>query len=271
MKSPLMLPIQYEGQIYFTSQYFHSQYKANAGEKYSQLKDFNRLIRSIEAYPNYIEKGDIVELNWQVAKQITSADFAPVFESISYNPIMLINATAQVALTHHLDDEISKQVSVSVNTNATKEKTPSIENKSAVQLKLIASEYKAALAIAKLLGLDGNQAKISAGTLVRNTYGVDILAGLQLELKAESLERVITPTEIGKMLGLTAVKTNQLLEERGLQVSYVSTNGSKLWRPTETGMQFAVLIDSAKRHSDGSMIQQLKWKSDVISSLSTHH
>ena len=57
-----------------------SVYKANAGEKYSQLKDFNRLIRSIEAYPNYIEKGDIVELNWQVAKQITSADFAPVFE-----------------------------------------------------------------------------------------------------------------------------------------------------------------------------------------------
>jgi len=28
---------------------------------------------------------------------------------------MLINATAQVALTHHLDDEVSKSVSVQVN------------------------------------------------------------------------------------------------------------------------------------------------------------
>jgi hypothetical protein len=31
---------------------------------------------------------------------------------------MLINATAQVALTHHLDDEVSKSASVAVNGQA---------------------------------------------------------------------------------------------------------------------------------------------------------
>jgi len=40
----------------------------------------------------------------------------PLFQATSYNPLTLLNATAQVAMSHHLDDELSKQLSVAANT-----------------------------------------------------------------------------------------------------------------------------------------------------------
>ena len=60
--SPLMQAIQFNGGIYFTSQYFHKMYGNNGGKKYEQLQHFNRLIRSIETYQDYIDRGDIIEL-----------------------------------------------------------------------------------------------------------------------------------------------------------------------------------------------------------------
>jgi hypothetical protein len=38
-----------------------------------------------------------------------------MFQATYYQPIPLLNATAQLALSHHLDDELSKKLSVAVN------------------------------------------------------------------------------------------------------------------------------------------------------------
>jgi hypothetical protein len=114
VQNPLMQPINYEGGVYFTSQYFHQMYGNNGGGKYKELFNFNKLIRSIEAYPLYVLGGDIVELTGTE----TDSNLESVCKATRRNPIMLINATAQVALTHHLDDELSKQVSVNVNEQA---------------------------------------------------------------------------------------------------------------------------------------------------------
>lgn len=124
-QNPLFLPVQYQGELYFTSQYFHQQYHANKpeGGKYSKLADFNRLIRSIETYQNYVDRSDIIDLEYKPLKALTDALFAPVkeiFKASNYNPIMLINATAQIALTHHLDDEVSKSISVAANESTAK-------------------------------------------------------------------------------------------------------------------------------------------------------
>jgi len=73
-----------------------------------------RLIRGIEAYGKYVEAGDIVEATWDETKDSSDAEIASLIKSNSYKSIMLINATAQVALTHHLDDEMSKNASVNV-------------------------------------------------------------------------------------------------------------------------------------------------------------
>ncbi len=110
--------VTYQGRSYYTSQYFHHSYKnENGGGKYARLEDFNRLVRSIETYQDYADRGDIVELIYSKG-EITNANIASLHKSNSYNPIMLISATAQVALTHHLDDEISRRVSIKINTQA---------------------------------------------------------------------------------------------------------------------------------------------------------
>lgn len=106
--------INHNGRAYFASQHFHHMYcNENGGEKYARLENFNRLVRSLETYDDYIERGDIVELVYD--KEISDSDLESLHKSTSYQPIMLISATVQVALTHHLDDEVSKRASVNVN------------------------------------------------------------------------------------------------------------------------------------------------------------
>lgn len=123
----LMQPVMWEGQEYYTSQYFHREYQANAGlqSKYQQHSHFSRLLRSIEAYDLYVEQGDIVELSWREYKLLKNNSYptrGPVkildamFVATRYQPLTLINKTGQIALTHHLDDEFSKQMSVAANT-----------------------------------------------------------------------------------------------------------------------------------------------------------
>lgn len=90
IKNPLHAPIQYNGGVYFTSQYFHQQYKANAGVKYDLLKNFNALIRSIETYQNYVERGDIIELTYIVAKEYNILDVLCLFEYTQYNQVLLM-------------------------------------------------------------------------------------------------------------------------------------------------------------------------------------
>jgi hypothetical protein len=186
-QNPLMQPIGFNGQTYITSQYLHSIYKSNAGEKYSLLKNFNRLIRSIEAYQLYLNNGDIVELTWQDAKA-TGSEFEPVFESIGYKPLMLINATMQLALSHHLDDEISKTISVAVNSQAAKQ--------SKADARYIAQTAKAMLSIAKMFGIEGNQAILGASKATKKLTGYSPLELIEADLVAEVKLKTITPTEI---------------------------------------------------------------------------
>lgn len=256
--SPLMQAIQHNEQTYFTSQYFHSQYKANAGGKYQNLSDFNALIRSIETYPIYVNTGDIVELIWAEVKEITKGSLPSVMKSNAYRPIMLINATAQIALTHHLDDEISKEVSVTVNTKVA---TKVIKEKS---VSFLSREFKGALAIARLMGFEGNQAMLSANQGMRSFHGVDMHKRFGLTLVAPSKEPLLTATELGLKMGMSAIKVNLLLEGKGYVQSYVTTKGAKAWALTEAGMPFAELLDTGKRHGNGTPVQQIKWYGNVV-------
>lgn len=259
-QNPIMQPIQYNGQVFITSQRLHADYRNNNGGKYRQLKDFNRLIRSIEAYQSYLDNGDIVELTWQEVKA-TGAEFAPVFESISYKPIMLINATMQLAISHHLDDAISKAISVTVNEQAAnpKDKTDT---------KYITQVMKDMLTIAKLCGLQGNQAILSANRATRKLTGHAPLELIDVDLIASVKERTITPTEIGIRLGgLSAVKVNQMLSEIGYQDSTRDHKDHLVWNPTEKGKPFGEMLDTGKKYSDGTPVKQWKWFETVVNQL----
>ena len=124
--SPLLVPVVYEEQTYYTSQYFHRQYLANSQHrgKYQRHHDFVRLLRSMEAYQLYLDQHDIVEIRWDriktEAKQILLY-WHPLFQAAGWHALILLNATAQVAMSHHLDDELSKQLSVTANTLASRQ------------------------------------------------------------------------------------------------------------------------------------------------------
>lgn len=122
----------------------------------------------------------------------------------------------------------------------------------------------AMLDLAKAYGFEGNQALISADKATFKLIGQSPLKLLGAELISDQ-ERHLNPTEVGRRFdpALSAIKINLKLAEKGLQFK----NEEDKWMPTEQGKEFGVLIDTEKRRSNGTPVQQLKWKESVISKL----
>lgn len=235
-----MNPIQYGEQIYLASHCLHKDYRNNSnpgGGKYAELKSFNRLIRSIEIYNKLIEEKDIVELEWSVAKDITGTDFAPVFLATNYNPIMLVNITAQAELIHHLDDEISKQMAMNANKRATKQ-LPVAES-----YPEIAKNHRARIQLAKMCGLSGSKALIAANDWTAKEDGVNIMQSLGIKsLKSDIQSAEMTGTEIGQKANIPgngqgkAQNVNLALWHLGYLDSFVGKKGL-IWRISEKGLK----------------------------------
>lgn len=109
-------------------------------------------------------------------------------------------------------------------------------------------------------GITGNQLTISLDNLVKAKTGESMLALTGTQLVAPQQKQLLNPTEIGRPLGLSAIKVNRKLEDMGLQ--YKTEAG---WQPTDLGLKRgAVLLDTGKRHSNGTSVRQLKWPCDIL-------
>lgn len=136
------------------------------------------------------------------------------------------------------------------------------------RLPVAADNFDAAKRIAESLGLEGNQAILSANSMVRSAIGIDLMemAGVK-RLVNEAQELNYTPTELGAKFGMSAVSMNKLLAQCGLQHHVTYKPGKKRWEVTPEGKEFAVITDTAKKHSDGKPIQQILWKESVAKPL----
>lgn len=78
-------------------------------------------------------------------------------------------------------------------------------------------------------------------------------------------EKLMTPTEIGKVLGISGQAVNKLLIERGLQVAHLARKSKKepAYLPTEKGKEYSDLTLSTGSNSS-STYQQLRWYESVI-------
>ncbi|MDD2046090.1 KilA-N domain-containing protein [Pseudomonas putida] len=132
------------------------------------------------------------------------------------------------------------------------------------RLPIAADNLDAAKRIAESFGLEGNQALLSANSMVRSAIGIDLMemAGVK-RLVNESQELNFTPTELGAKFGMSAISMNKLLAECGLQHQVIYKPGQKRWEVTPDGKLFAVITDTGKKHSDGKPVQQLLWKESV--------
>ena len=134
-------------------------------------------------------------------------------------------------------------------------------------LNFVADELDGALRIAKLFGLFGNQALLSANRAVKAQTNIDSIALLGVTLTAPVQERTMTPSDIGVQLGLSGIKVNQLLKDIGYQIDSRDAKERLVWTATAEGAKHSELSDTGKRQSDGTPVKQLKWFAHVVEDL----
>ena len=117
-----------------------------------------------------------------------------------------------------------------------------------------------AVRAARALGLDKNAAAISANQAVAKLTGTNVMQLLGAT-HLESAQQVLffTPTDLGKIIGVGPRQMNLLLAEAGLQAKR-----GEHWTPLEAAEGFCRIMDTGKRHGDGTMIQQVKWAEGVL-------
>jgi len=129
--------------------------------------------------------------------------------------------------------------------------------------------FRAALRMAKAIGLKDNAAIFSANRLARKVTGSDTLQLLEVKALETTIDnQPFTPTQIGSTMGLSGRAVNELLEKEQFQTRLKTTKGIT-WTPTAKGAKHAHLEDTGKEHSDGSPVCQLKWKKTILEELNT--
>lgn len=127
----------------------------------------------------------------------------------------------------------------------------------------VSREFAALRSMAITAGLEGNAATVSANNAMVRIHSVSPLKLLQIELKSPDQQLFLTPTQIAQRLGFSGPReVNKLLAHEGFQ-----SNINGTWVPADKGREYVVLLDTGKRHSDGVMIQQMKWKEKICDKL----
>ena len=127
----------------------------------------------------------------------------------------------------------------------------------------LADKVIAAQVIFRAANLKDNQLTLALDKVYRADTGKSALETAGIQLKAPVQTNMLTPTELGAMLNptMSAKSVNRFLEFQGLQ--YRLPNGK--WEPTELADKYGyVLLDTNKRHSDGTPVTQLKWSTKVL-------
>ena len=75
----------------------------------------------------------------------------------------------------------------------------------------------------------------------------------------------LTPTSLGKYLGLSAVKVNRALTDMGLQIKVDKpAKGEPKYLPTEWGQEYGRMTTANGSDGDMTTYQHLKWSKRVL-------
>ena len=272
-QSPLMQPVEYQGQTYYTSQYFHAQYVANSHQqakvKYKWHQDFVRVLKAIEAYDTYVSHGDVIELRWIAKRHQGAKDPAylqqinalePLFRLVGFQTMYLLNATAQVALSHHLDDALSQQVSVAANTTVARQMTRKVTG-ALLPEEVAARKLEALRDIGRQLRTPEHIVQQEAVKMIQESTGVNLrpfLLAAPAQHQIPSDEKMLEPNDLAKEVGLpSGYRINLALEQLGWQVKKIGGG----WEPTPIGMPYAALHAWTGEHSTKT---GYNWKWNIL-------
>ena len=131
---------------------------------------------------------------------------------------------------------------------------------------IMARDFDAYHRLARAFGLEGNQALLKADKAVKKLHNISPMALLEIELKSPDNEALLIATEIGKKLDppISAKNVNLHLAAMGFQERVEYRTGKFEWRLTEKGKAYGSYLDTGKVHSNGTPIQQIKWKESIF-------
>ena len=114
----------------------------------------------------------------------------------------------------------------------------------------------------KALGFRGNQHILATDKAVKKLTGQSPLELIgETYLIAENKQQVFTPTQLGEMLEpkVSARKVNDVLAKLGYQ-----EKASGSWAITPKGEKLCEMLDTGKKHGDGTPVKQVKWYQSVM-------
>ena len=287
--NPLMELVEIWGKEYFTSQKHHRDYVDGGGPelKYLEHHNFLRRLREIEAWDLYIEHRDGLELHWQKGGKITNSkmefvchinDLPPVvrlmFKSNGYNPLVLINATLQLAMFEVLDSKLTKQAAVAKNTQFAREHQDGRKPSSLLPEEAASRKMKAYLEIAAMLRTPVHIAQQIATREIKRSTGIDLTTMLIASADQQSVtqeEMMMEPSKLAIKFGFKddGRNVNRLLEKVGWQVKRVGgPNGRFMWEATPVGKLYSIDHPITGVAFEG---YNLKWKVEEVRKVFRDH
>lgn len=176
-----------------------------------------------------------------------------ISEAGLYSLVLRSNKPEAKQFSRWVRHELLPQVLRTGNYNVNKE-----------QFALPSGVIEGAKPIFESVGITGNQLGLALDKLYKSYTGRSALMAAGIELEAPVKEQILTPTQIAEALGIGQGNkggriVNTLLENAGYQCKVAGQ-----WEPTELGKTYAVMVDTNKRHSDGTPIRQPKWNSSIL-------
>lgn len=189
----------------------------------------NKLHKNVlQDIKNLIEQKAITELNFQLS------DYKDA--SGKSNPMYELDFTATMTLVTGYDVNRRALVIKRWISLETGESMPVYQ--SGIN-NTIAEHVEATLRVAKLFGLEGNQALLSTNNAVREITGVDCMKLLDIKgLVKEDKIQYFIPSVLGKQIGTTGEKFNRMLESIGYQKEGRDHKNRLVWIVTEKGKPF---------------------------------
>jgi hypothetical protein len=174
--------------------------------------------------------------------------WSSLWKSVAYNPITLINATAQLALAEHLDDELSKQLSVAKNTMVARQMTEARQLSPAEHINEVLQYSESYLKRAALFDPPQYVILQELGKNIEHLYHVNVRALLKESSSMRDIpeeEVMLTPNDLAKRLGVpSGASMNQMLAKLGWQ-----RRVGKEWEPTAIGAQYSYRKPWTSEHS----------------------
>lgn len=124
----------------------------------------------------------------------------------------------------------------------------------------LADRMAAGRIVLEAAGITGNQLALALDKAYRAETGTSMLGISNTQLIAPQQAPLLTPSEIGAPLGLSAIAVNKRLAALGYQ-----SKGEAGWELSAAGEAAGgTYLDVGKRRSNGTPIRQLKWPAGIL-------